>query len=191
LNTEVKRCFVTSERGRFIAAFDRPLFLSCLQKIEREVSLLNDEDLDLEIDWQPRRNMFNLKSIQWTFKQVSIDTIGVWVNTEGSGGLSREWCIGSVKDTANAIKNKLTRNISGRVFDSIPGIIRLAEIISIRRMLSIIVVTSGLCYPRRHRPCRKVEFDIDDGCMRAISLALIGQQHLNAFIGTRKQIRVR
>ena len=186
LNTEVKRCFVVSNRAKGLAGFDRQHFLSCFQEIEQKVSHLNDVELDLEIDWQPRCNMLNSKSLQWTFGKCSIDEIGVWVNREGSGGLPREWCVGSVRDTAQAIKKNLKRKFSGRVFYAIQGIINIAEIIVGQRMLSIIAVASGLCYVRRHPPCKNVKYDIDDGCMRAIALALSDQEYINAFVGTMK-----
>jgi hypothetical protein len=185
-NTEVKKCFVVSTRAKGLAGFDKQHFQACLQEIEHKVSNLNYAELDLEIDWPPRRDMLNSKSLRWIFGKCSIDEIGVWVNHEGSGGLPREWCAGSVRDTVQALNENSSRKFSGRASYAISGIKNIAETLVEHRMLSIIVVVSGLWYQRRRAPCKSVKYDIDDGCMRAIALAQCDQEYINAFIGMMK-----
>jgi hypothetical protein len=74
--------------------------------------------------------------------------------------------------------------LQGRAIDNIPDIVNVVDIIlnsEFNRFLAPIVVPGGTWRPTP--PCRRMKGDIDDGCMRAIALAIKGHDNFKAYIG--------
>jgi hypothetical protein len=177
--TEVKICFVASNKAKKLRGKKKSAFLAGLAEVEEEVKSMSENDLDMIIsaDWSPRLKKYN--ELVWYFEQCSIDDLGVWY---GAGELPYDWCIGSVRDTARCIKQAIQegKRFQGRAFKNIPGIVNVVDIILNSRLLAPIVVPGGTW---RQPPCVKMKGDIDDGSIRAISFALIGHDKFKAYVG--------
>ena len=176
---EVKRCFVLSERAKKLAHKQRDEFLKDLDTIEKTIIALKENELDNEIRriCPPRLTKYN--ELVWYYGMCSIDEMGVW---RCARGLPREWTFGSVRETARYVKQAIEHGkLGGEANIAILGIMKLSDVIAERRLLSLILVPGGPWWGREG--CRKMRWNVDDGSMRAIALALTGRTKLNAFVG--------
>ena len=74
--------------------------------------------------------------------------------------------------------------LQGRAIDNIPDVAKVVDIIvdsEFSKFLAPIVVPGGTWRPTP--PCRRMKGDIDDGCIRAIALAIKGHERFKAYIG--------
>ena len=176
---EVKRCFVLSERARKLANKQGNEFVKGLDTIEKIIVSLKENELDDEIRriWPPRLNKYN--ELVWYYGKCSIDDMGVW---RCARGLPREWTLGSVREAARYVEQAIEQGkLRGDASIAILGIMKLSDVIAERRLLSLILVPGGPRWGREY--CRKMRWNVDDGSMRAIALALTGRTTLNAFVG--------
>jgi hypothetical protein len=190
--TEVKKCFVASEIGKDgLRGKERVEFKNALDKIRNEVQAMNEGKLDRLIK-DPRR-LRDYDRLLWTFEECSIDHVGVWYGynplgfPEGAGGLPAEWCTGSVRETAQKIREnpkevaQLKANARDkRASQNLFGILERVDLILNNPSFAPIVLPGGSLRPF---PCRKLQGDIDDGCLRAIAFALKGHERFSAYVG--------
>jgi hypothetical protein len=175
---EVKRCFVISEKAKVaLKGMDVAAFQNGLAQIERGVLSMTEKQLNGLINWAPRLAKYN--ELVWHFEECSIDDIGVWPR---AGGLPPDWCLGSVRETEQSIRQGLSGIAShkGRALDNIPSIVRVLDVILNSRYLAPIIVPGGTW---RKYPCHQMKGDIDDGCMRAIAFAIKGYEKFNVYVG--------
>lgn len=177
---EVKECFVLSDKAKSLADLDPDKFQKGLGPLKEQVQGMTDPQLDSILGWRAS----HYDSLSWSWGNVSIDDSGVWL---GAGGLPEEVCLGSVRETASLIKKMGGPGAlpiphgDRRAKDNIPGILRVASVISKERSLSVIADRGGT-----HRPisrCRTMRWDLCDGSVRAVGLALARVETLNAFFG--------
>lgn len=176
---EVKQCFVLSDKAKKFANLNITEFQEGLGAFKKDVEEMSEQQLDSVLDWRaPEYNR-----LTWRWGTVSIDEIGVW---PGAAGLPERLCLGSVRETASGILKMggvqaLPVNGDTRARDSIPGMEAVAEVISNERLLSLIARAGGTY---RKPPHERMRWDLDDGSVRSVALALVGIERLNAFFGT-------
>jgi len=139
---------------------------------------MTDALIDRILDWRaPHYNSFS-----WTWGTLSSEETGVWL---GAGGLPDTLCTGSVKETASSIMRMggataiPTVSTDRRAKDNIPGIMRVSTLISKERLLSVIADPGGTHRPTP--PCKRMRWDLCDGSLRAVALALAGIETVSAF----------
>ncbi|MGD9276106.1 MAG: hypothetical protein PVJ67_02950 [Candidatus Pacearchaeota archaeon] len=140
-------------------------------------------------DWHHPRydNYFNSK---WRLETISLKDCGVYP------GLRRwplDFSKGNVFDTAKMIKpyiknkNKLTWNLNKILY--LEGFLKYAEIIN-EYFPMIVLEDHVIRHAKYHDKSirnshKKTKYDIDDGCNRAIALALNGERKVLALVGKR------
>lgn len=191
---EIKRAFITAQvirlsrkkRQRYLPELTREEFLEKLQRAKTAVSKMTEKKLDkiIAAEYPKRLNSYN--NAMWYLAVVPTNEIGVW---RRAGGLPSSWTCGNLMQTARYFMMGLanrSRRINARSKRAIPRIIKFIDYIKKEKALFPIVFASGTGTKGR-KWCRgKVTGDIDDGCMRAIALALSGRKLLNIYFGRPK-----
>jgi hypothetical protein len=175
----VKECFVLSDKAKALANRNTAAFQGGLVALKKNVRGMSDRQLDSVLGW--RAQVYD--ALTWSWGAVSIDEIGVW---PGAAGLPCELCLGSVRETALGILNMggveaLPVGADNRAKENILGIMKVAEVISKERLLSVIVEVGG-----KHRetpPHKRMQWDLNDGSVRSVAFALVRIDRLNAFFG--------
>ncbi len=176
---EVKECFVLSEKAKALANLDVDKFRQGLEVLKNDVRKMSRLEVDGVLRW--RASLYDC--LTWHWGAVTIDEVGVWA---GAGGLPDVLCLGSVRETASAIVKSggvqaLPGRSDSRARDNIQGMMTVASLISKERLLSVIAEVGGT--HRSTPPYKRMSWDLNDGSLRSIALALSGIQTLNAFFG--------
>lgn len=194
---EPKRCYVVSQvirsmdRGntRYLQDLTPEEFQRRLRKAKEEVLALSEADLDKRIllEKYPKR-LKGYNAVCWYKGIVHANEVGVW---KGAGGLPVEWTEGSLADTARRVSKALINSentkVAARAKRVIPRMQALVKTIEKEKYLYPIILppaTNGRGqWGRPYKNFDLMKGDIDDGCMRAISLAVSGRISFYAFIG--------
>lgn len=129
-----------------------------------------------------RRDSYN--KAQWYIGTVKTGEVGVW---KGAGSLPLKWTRGSLAQTAQLVKSGLAQSsplVTARSKRTIPGILKNLSRFQKEKYLLPIILPGGSA-PRRG--LKRMRGDVDDGCMRAIALAISGKKTIRAYIGKTKQ----
>ncbi len=168
---EVKRCFVISD---LVKQKDLP-------KAKKVILWLPEEMLDLIIKGTLIKRFKTYNKMQWYTGIVETNEVGVW---KKAGGLPLAWTRGSLQETAHFVEQILQKNpkkLSKRSRTAIPGILKNSlSIIQKEKYLFPIILPGGTM---GRKGLKKMKGDIDDGCMRAIALAVSGNKTVKAYIG--------
>ncbi len=179
---EVKQCFILSDKAKSLANQDSAAFQKGLEPLKDQVQKMTDAQLDAFLASRSRH--FHYDRLTWTWRSIRMDEAGVWF---AAGGLPSGICLGSVKETASLIAKmggpaKLATPYSDhRAKDNLLGIVRVSSVISKERLLSVIGEVGGT---HRGPPCKRMQWDLCDGSLRAVGQALSGLDTVNAFLGT-------
>jgi hypothetical protein len=137
--------------------------------------------------YMPRLDAFN--KLHWYLGEVKIEEVGVW---REAGGLPLYFTNKSLKDTAEKVKNALHQNstlLSKRAKRAIPNMLKTNySLLQDEKYLFPIVLEHGASPNIRKGLKYKVKGDIDDGGMRAITLAISGRKTLKVFLGLKKKV---
>jgi len=109
--------------------------------------------------------------LHWKLYEISIEELGIWDNAQD---LPHKWCIGNLKETVDHYIG--ANNHAGQSYESKIRYLNQAECVEI-------IVVDGRT-KRGRENCRKVKWNVDDGCMRALVFALKGHKHLRCYVGT-------
>lgn len=194
--TEVKRAFVISQKMRFsrkkgkkyLPKLAKTEFLKKLKQAKTTAKKLNEKQLDKIItdEYPKRADAYN--NTNWHRAVVSTSEVGVW---RRAGGLPAQWTCCSLSQTSRKVKNgsrQQSKLIRARAKRIIPRIMEFIDIIRREKYLSPVVFVSGTG-TRGRRWCKtRVKGDIDDGCMRAIALAVSGHTTLSVYFGKPKSL---
>ncbi len=180
---EVKRCFLLSNKGKELFRYSqKDVFLKKLDDLEKDVLVLDDQGIDREISLDSPERLEVYNELDWHHGKCPIDDMGVW---NCARGLPEDWTLGSLRETALFVKQAIAQEESPAgatdAFKTIHTLMKLANIIAERRYLSVILVQGG-CWRGREK-CKVKKWNIDDGNMRAIALALTGRKMLNVYMG--------
>jgi len=195
-NIEAKRCFVVSDFVRVPQKGKRYLGFLTPEDFEKRIKIakkktfkLSEKKLDKIIGdkYMPRLNAFN--QLHWYLCEVKLEEVGVWIR---AGGLPLSFTNKSLKDTAEKVKNALLKNsalLSKRAKRAIPNMLKTNySLLQDEKYLFPIVLEHGASPNVRKGLKYKVKGDIDDGCMRAIALAVGGRKTLKVFLGLKRKV---
>ena len=138
-------------------------------------------DLILKGEYVKRYNAY--KKVTWYLALVDTSEIGVW---KKAGGLPLSFTRGSLAQTAEFVRislHKKARISKERAQKAIPSILNTAlPYIQKEKYLLPIVLPGGTM---GRSGLKKMKGDIDDGCMRAIALAISGKKKIKVYLGKR------
>lgn len=120
---------------------------------------------------------------QWYIGTVKTSEVGVW---KGAGGLPIAWTRGSLAQTGRLVKSGLKQSsplITDRAKTAIPGILKSLSLFQKEKYLLPIILPGGSI---ARRGLKRMQGDIDDGCMRSIALAVSGKKTIKAYVGKKK-----
>ena len=192
---EVKRCFVVSQLIRLDRGKKRYLGLLSPEEFQKKLKIakikalkFSEKKLDKIIfdEWKKRLKAYD--NADWYIGKVSINEVGVW---KKAGGLPLAWTNGSLVETAEKVKNVLSKNqqsLKKRARHSIQNILKTNfNVLQKEKYLLPIIFKGGTGTKGRKRLKQKMKGDIDDGCMRSIALAIAGKTTLLAYVGFPKK----
>ncbi len=187
---EVKRCFVVSQYGRGrkdkrdIPTFTKRAFARRLSRAKNWAKKLSQKQLDRIIasDWKRRLRAYD--SASWWLGQVNINEVGVW---RRAGGLPLSWTNCSLQETAKKVAKALPAGGRSSALKTIPKILKTSIGFVQKEKLLFPIVFQGGTGTRGRKGLKKMRGDIDNGCMRAIALAMTGKKSFKAYIGVKLQ----
>lgn len=192
---EIKRCFVISQlirkqksKKRYLGILTQEEFLKKLKNAKEKGLNYREKKLDKIISDEFKKRLKAYNSCDWYLGEVTINELGVW---KRAGGLPLSWTNGSLKETAQKVKNSLNKNpklLAKRARRAIPNILKMnVNNLQKEKYLFPIVFKGGTGTKGRRNLKRQTKYDIDDGCMRSISLAVSGVKTIKAYIGFPKK----
>lgn len=110
--------------------------------------------------------------MKWEISYIPLKDIGVWNKAQG---LPHDWCIGNVLETARHYIE------AGDPHQNIQTLTKLVPDV----VLDTIIVVDGKT-ERGRESCKKMKWNIDDGCMRAIVRAMKGYDFIRAYKGAKQ-----
>lgn len=185
---EVKRCFVISDYIAHQKYFKKGVkttneleYFKQLVKVKMVIMKLPEMMLDMIIKGMDVKRFKAYKKMQWYMGIVKTNEVGVW---KKAGGLRLAWTRGSLEETGRLVARALQEKsgqLSRRSRMAIPGILKNSlSIIQKEKYLLPIILTGST---RARKGLKKMNGDIDDGCMRSIALAVSGKKTIKAYIG--------
>jgi len=188
---EVKRCFVVSQlvrkqkfKKRYLGLLSQKEFLKKLKISKKKTFSYSEKKLDKIIadEWKKRLKAYN--SCDWFIGEVKINEVGVW---KKAGGLPLSWTDGLLKETAQKVKDAFNKNpklLTKRARQTIPNILKTnVKLLQKEKYLLPIVFVGGTGTRGRKKLKRQTQYDIDDGCIRSVALAVSGLKTIKAYIG--------
>lgn len=191
---EVKRCFVTAQlvkvyggkKGK-LGKISRTEFKRALARAKSHALRMTEKQLDTYIahEWKGRLTAYNASD--WYLATVHTREVGVW---KRAAGLPLAWTNGSLKETAALVKNialktNLSRTRAKRAVLSMTET-NVGDLQSEKYLLPI-VFKGGTGTKGRKRLRNQMKGDIDDGCMRSVTLAVNGAKNLKVYFGVPKE----
>lgn len=145
-------------------------------------------DKNISPDWPRRIRSYDLSD--WYLTEVKTSEIGVW---KRAGDLPLSWTNGSLKETANKVRDALQKNSKLLVKRARRAISNMLAtnigLLQSEKYLLPIIFKGGTGTRGRRGLKRVMKGDIDDGCMRSIALAVNGAKVIRAYIGFPKKMR--
>ncbi len=139
-------------------------------------------------DW-PRR-LHGYDSSAWYLGEIKPSEVGVW---KRAGDLPLSWTNGSLKDTADKVREALARNskkLARRARRAVSNMLATnVSMLQSEKYLLPIIFKGGTGTLGRRGLKHVTKCDIDDGCMRSIALAVHGNKIIRAYIGFPKKMR--
>ena len=134
-----------------------------LREVMETFAKHNDELMD------PKRRAF-YHGLIWSRGCVDIREAGVWDKAQG---MPHDWSVESVKETLEHYR--AARRHDGAYHAKIQGLLR-------KPCLDGIIAVDGRL-KRGREQCSKIGWSIDDGCMRAVAMALKGHTRIPCYLG--------
>lgn len=194
---EVKRTFVISNNiriqkngRRFLGKVSKEEFLKKLSQSKRRGLRMTNKQLNAHIspDWPRRIRVY--EASDWYLGEMKTNELGVW---KRAGDLPLSWTNGSLKDTANKVRDALQKNsslLAKRARRAITNMIATnVGLLQREKYLLPIIFKGGTGTLGRRGLKHAMKGDIDDGCMRSIALAVHGAKVIRAYIGFPKKAR--
>ena len=191
---EAKRCFVLSQRftskqmrkdavkKHMIKPSEKTITANIKTQVV-EVMKMSEEQLDHIITTEYKKRLKAYDAVEWYLGTVDVSEVGVW---RGAGGLPKSWTRGSVKETAQKLFDGMIKkdfqHSRVRAARVVPKILEIKSILKKQKYLLPIILSSGTIKSAR-KGMKKMEGDIDDGCMRSLAFAGTGDGTIKAYIG--------
>jgi hypothetical protein len=188
---EVKRAFVISDfisakkdRRKHLNLVPENIFIKKLENAKKKILKLKESQLNKIIEDEYKKRLISYDNSRWYLGEVKTNEVGVW---KKAGGLPLSWTNKSLAETAKKVKRVLEfkpKLLKSRSRYSIPNILKTnVHLLQKEKYLLPIIFKGGTGTKGRKRLKVKMNGDIDDGCMRAISLTISGKKTLQAYIG--------
>jgi hypothetical protein len=188
-NLEVLRCWLLA-KVPFPAAelWTSDAFRSFISRQARRVRSLSNEKLEAELEHvgdEERQHRF--RNWNWTKRIIPLSEFGPWRTVQG---LPQEACHNSAIEAADFVRRHdnsmpncddcCKQKKYRRTVERIRRLESVADVIRSEPLLSVLVAAK----PQRGREgCRQLSYSSEDGSHRAIALALIGYDMVQAWVG--------
>ena len=187
----VKKVFVTADtlsskadRRKRLGNISKEDFEKKLRASIKKVSKYSEKKLDRIISDEYEKRLKAYDSVTWSLETISTKELGVW---NRAGGLPKSWTDCSLDMTAKFVSKAIaekSKKLKKRARVSIPNIVKtVSDTIQGEEYLLPIVFESGIGTNGRRKSSYKTKYDIDDGCMRSISLAIAGKEKIKVYVG--------
>ena len=114
----------------------------------------------------------------WYLQEIELADMGGWLGHEhATGDLRREWCQGSVVDTAYEVSKH--KEMELRSIKKLKAMVPIIDIIL--DFFPPILIAGGEI--RKANDIKHLPFDVDDGSHRCIAAALSGKNAIRAYVG--------
>lgn len=183
---EVKRCFVASQRGRggpdkrHVPDFTKEEFVRMWSRTRKYIKKLSGKQLDRIITKEYERRLKAYDDAEWYLGIIPIAEVGVW---NRAGGLPFSWTKGSLKETASRVKHALEKGGRMRALKAVPRILNTSIDFVQKDPYLLPIVFSGGTGTQGRKGLKKMKWDMDDGCIRSLALAVSGKKTIRAYIG--------
>jgi hypothetical protein len=192
---EVKRAFVIAQlirarkgKKRYLGLLSPAEFEKKLTQAKKKALAMTEKQLDKIISDEYFKRLNAYDASDWFIAEVATREIGVW---KRAGGLPLEWTNGSLKETAEKVKKGIetkSKLVNARARRTIPNILKTnTESLQSEKYLYPILFSDGTGTNGRRGLKKRMKADIDDGCMRSISLAIAGKKALRGYVGFPKE----
>ncbi len=159
-----------------------------VKKAKEVVLELPDIMIDLMFKGQWHKRYLALTKSDWYLAIADTTEVGVW---KGAGSLPKKWTEGSVKETADFVRDALAHHkaqlLKGRSRTAIEGIINTALPFIQKEKYLLPIAFKGGTGTHGRRGLKLMKGDIDDGCMRSIALAVSGKKKIKLYFGVPKK----
>lgn len=192
---EVKRTFVIANNiriqkngRRYLGKVSKEDFQKKLQQSKQKGLRMAVKQLDKHIspDWPKRLHSYD--SSDWYIGEIKPNEVGVW---NRAGGLPLSWTNGSLKDTADKVREAIAMNSKKLAKRARRAVLNMLatniDILQNDRYLFPIIFKGNTGTRGRARLKYVTKGDIDDGSMRSIALAVSGAKTIRAYIGFPKK----
>ncbi|MEI6280873.1 MAG: hypothetical protein WCP17_02650 [bacterium] len=192
---EVKRAFVVADfvsakkdMRKHLGFVSKDLFIGKLKNAKKKVNKLKEFQLDKIIKSEYKKRLVAYDNSKWFIGEVKINEVGVW---KKAGGLPLPWTNTSLFETAKKVKYALKNNskiLKKRSRYSIPNMLKTnVHLLQKEKYLFPIIFESGTGTRGRRGLKKQTKYDIDDGCMRSVALAVSGLKIIKVYIGLPKK----
>lgn len=193
---EVKRAFIVPhfiqiQKGnkRYLGKISPEQYETRLSQAKKKGLALRPKQLDKVVGEWPRR-IEGYNASDWYLTEVKTSEVGVW---KKAGGLPTSWTNCSLKKTADKVLHALKNNpkiLTKRARRTIPNMLATnVKKLQDEKYLLPIIFKGGTGTLGRKGLKYKTRGDIDDGNMRAITLAVSGVKTIRAYFGVPKKKR--
>ncbi|MEI7689231.1 MAG: hypothetical protein WCI91_03555 [Candidatus Nomurabacteria bacterium] len=193
---DVKRCFAVAElikqtKGNkyYLSILSKEDFNKRLLNVKSKVIKMTEKELDkiVSYNYKYKKRLISYSNSDWYMGEFDIKEAGVW---RRAGGLPLNFTNNNLFETAKNVKFSIENNLNKLEKRSkivIPNILNInVDYIQKEKYLLPITFIGGTGTKGRRRLKVKTQLDIDDGCMRSISLAVSGKKIIRSYIGFHK-----
>lgn len=175
---EVIRSFLASDLGKEIENQTSLIGAETIFQKAEDI-LLHYPDRDLITMIKDPLRVARYAGCMWHLREVKLIETGAWFgHKHATGDLPKEWCQGSIVDTACEVAKH--KEMELKSIKKLKSMISIIDIIL--NYFPPILVSGGTV--RKASNARRLVFDVDDGSHRCIAAALSGKTTINAYIGT-------
>jgi hypothetical protein len=184
LHNASPRSLSIKSRHRFLKDISLAEWKYKLRLVKKKVLSMPEKELDKIIRDEYKKRFVAFDNYDWFIGEVRPTEVGVW---RRAGKLPLEWTNGSLKETADKVKQALAKNskrLTHRGKHVVLNILKVnVSLIQKDKYLLPIIFKGGTGTNGRKRLKRKMAGDIDDGCMRSIALTISGVKKIKAYLG--------
>lgn len=165
---------------------NRKTFKKVLKEAKQKVRNLPKKEVDLLISGDYSKRLIIYDEVEWFLGEAHLNEVGVWHNATGNN----EFTSSNLEDTRNLFSRlynikKEQKFIDKRFLRGIPVVTKLIDLFKTDHYLYPIALESNI-NPEIRKSVSKTRLDLDDGNLRALTLAMNGNDVLKLYIGLRR-----
>lgn len=174
-------------RKRYLGTLSKKEYAAKLRAAKKKLLAMSEKQLDTFIAKEYPKRLRAYNSSEWCIGTLNTNEVGVW---RGAGGLPRVWTNTSLAQTAKKVKEEISadnKTIAKRSKHAIGPMLVHLPVIKKEKYLLPIAFKGGTGTNGRLRLTHKTAWDLDDGNMRSVALAVRGAKTIKAYIGIPKK----